>query len=125
MMIRTFQRLMMCGAVSTMSFGLSCRSEIAPIVRAETAKGPRLIDAECRVMDYRMGTDVPIGAQNLGWITVARLESDEKTFEKIREAICLKGGNAFSQARWVRAAGASVADAPIELEANAWLEPTP
>ena len=41
----------------------------------------------------------------------------------LREAVCKAGGNAFSQMRWIREAGASVADPPIHLEANAWLVP--
>jgi hypothetical protein len=102
---------------------ISCRTEIAPLVRVEAVKAPRMIEADCRMMDYRMATDVPAGSKNLGWVSVSRQETDEATFDKLREAICLKGGSAYSQARWVRPAGASVADPPIELEANAWTEP--
>jgi hypothetical protein len=51
------------------------------------------------------------------------LENDDATFAALREAVCKAGGNAFSQMRWIREAGASVADPPVSLEANAWVLP--
>jgi hypothetical protein len=59
----------------------------------------------------------------VGWVSVPREASDDETFNHLRAAVCAKGGNAFSQAHWIRPPGASVADPPAELEANAWAEP--
>lgn len=100
----------------------SCRTEIVPALRREQSKTPRvrLVDQGCEANDYPAGTDIPAGARNLGWVKVDRAQSDEVTFAALREAVCKAGGNAFSQMRWIRASGASVADPPIELEANAW-----
>jgi hypothetical protein len=103
---------------------VACRTEIAPVVKqASTAPRVRLVDQGCEATDYPAGTDVPAGAQNIGWVKVERKESDDATFAALREAVCKAGGNAFSQMRWIRAPGASVADPPIELEANAWAVP--
>lgn len=101
-----------------------CRTEIAPVIK-KPDPGPkvRLVDQGCEATDYPAGTDVPAGAKNIGWVKVDRGENDDATFAALREAVCKAGGNAFSQMRWVRAAGASVADPPIHLEANAWVVP--
>lgn len=101
-----------------------CRTEVRPIVKAE-ASPARLAErpAECVVHDYATAFDVPAGSVNLGWIAVPREGTDDATVEKLRAAVCAKGGTALSQARWNRAAGASLADPPVELEANAWVEP--
>lgn len=101
-----------------------CRTVVLPIVKVEPPRPP-LADAPetCVVHDYRTATDVPAGSTNLGWIVVPVSGTDDETFVKLREAICAKGGTALSQAHWNRPAGASVADPPIELEANAWVEP--
>lgn len=98
-----------------------CRSEIRPLVKEAPPKVERFAPGECRVRDYPSATDVPEGAERIGWVKVPTAASDEETFENLRQAVCAKGGNAFSQAHWNREAGASIADAPIELEANAWL----
>ncbi len=99
-----------------------CRTEILPVVKKpDTGPRVRLVDQGCEATDYPAGTDVPSGAKNIGWVRVDRLENDDLTFAALREAVCKAGGNAFSQMRWIRSAGASVADPPIYLEANAWL----
>jgi hypothetical protein len=54
---------------------------------------------------------------------VKRQETDDATFEALRKAVCARGGDAMSQMHWLRAPGASVADQPVELEANAWVTP--
>jgi hypothetical protein len=103
---------------------LGCRTEIAPVVKqGPAAPKVRLVDQGCEATDYPTGTDVPAGAKNIGWVKVDRKENDDATFAALREAVCKAGGNAFSQMRWIRPAGASVADPPIELEANAWVVP--
>jgi hypothetical protein len=103
---------------------LGCRTEIAPMVKqGPSAPKVRLVDQGCEASDYPTGTDVPAGAKNIGWVKVERKENDDATFAALREAVCKAGGNAFSQMRWIRPAGASVADPPIELEANAWIVP--
>jgi hypothetical protein len=100
----------------------ACRTELAPLVRADPKKTTLEVNGECVVHDYHSATDVPPGAANIGWVVVPRGENDDETFGKLREAVCAKGGNALSQAHWNRPAGASVADPPTELEANAWTE---
>ncbi len=102
--------------------GSACRTEIRPAVKVVEVKKVLEKDAECVVHDYRSATDVPAGAVNIGWVVVPRAENDDDTFQKLREAVCAKGGNALSQAHWNRPPGASVADVPTELEANAWTE---
>lgn len=101
-----------------------CRTEIRPLVKEAPAKVERYVAGECRVRDYPSAPDVPEGAENIGWVKVPIAGSDEETFENLRQAVCAKGGNAFSQAHWNREAGASIADPPIELEANGWLVPS-
>jgi hypothetical protein len=101
----------------------ACRTELRPLVQARPAPapaGPR--GPSCTVHDYRGSIDVPSGAANLGWVTVPRAATDEETFERLRVAVCEKGGTAYSQPRWIRPAGASIADPPAELEANVWSE---
>ncbi len=102
-----------------------CRTEIQPIVRGEEAapRGRPRGPAECQVHDFPTATDVPAGAKSLGWVKVKRLETEEVTFETLRKKVCELGGDAMSQLHWIRASGASVADAPIELEGNAWSMP--
>lgn len=100
----------------------SCRTEIRPLVKSEPRATRREAPGECSVHDYASATDVPAGAENLGWVAVPRQPTDDETFNTLREAVCAKGGNAFSQAHWNRAAGASIADPPTDLEANAWVE---
>jgi hypothetical protein len=109
-------------AVLAVVVGSACRTEIRPVVKAVEVKKVLEKDAECVVRDYHSATDVPAGAVNIGWVVVPRAENDDETFQKLREAVCAKGGNALSQAHWNRPAGASVADVPTELEANAWTE---
>jgi hypothetical protein len=103
----------------------ACRTELRPLVAARQAPaatpvGPR--GPRCPVRDYRSSGEVPSGATNLGWVQVPRAETEEATFERLREAVCARGGTAYSQPRWLRPAGAGVADPPAELEANAWSE---
>jgi hypothetical protein len=101
-----------------------CRTEVRPAVKAVLAKSPeREAPGACVVNDYRSAVDVPAGSTNLGWVVVPRQATDDETFQRLREAVCAKGGTALSQAHWNRPAGATVADPPAELEANAWLEP--
>lgn len=102
-----------------------CRTEIKPLVKKEVVvrKVRNSATGECSVHDYPTATDLPSGSQNLGWVIVKRLATDDETFEALRKEVCAKGGDAMSQMHWIRASGASVADPPIELEANAWVTP--
>lgn len=101
-----------------------CRTEIKPLVREAPGKlKARYVEGECNVHDFPTATDVPAGAKNLGWVKVPHGDSDEATFEALRKAVCAMGGDAMSQMHWLRAAGASVADHPVELEGNAWVLP--
>lgn len=107
-------------ALATVAAG--CRTELRPTVKVAPPKVVREVTGECGVNQYHSATDVPAGAVSLGWVVVTHEGSTEETFEKLRLAVCAKGGNAFTQAHWTRAAGASVASRPIELEANVWVE---
>ena len=103
-----------------------CRTDVRPVVRSTPPARARVVETgECVVHDYQSAVDVPAGSVNIGWVTVPRKEqdSDDDTFERLRQAVCAKGGTALSQAHWNRPPGASVADPPVELEANAWTEP--
>ena len=114
---------LVCGLVMGLCLA-SCRTEIAPTVRAEKPKVYVPKPGECEVHDYVTAPDVPAGSKNLGWLSVPHEnQTDEETFAALRQAVCAKGGNGFSQAHWIRAAGASVADQPVALEANVWAVP--
>lgn len=103
---------------------VGCRTEIKPLVKKDVVvKKVRNTVNDCSVHDYPNATDLPVGSDNLGWVRVDRKESDDATFEALRKEVCAKGGDAMSTMRWVRAPGASVADPPVELEANAWVTP--
>ncbi len=109
------------GLLVVLALAGGCRTQIDPVVKKDPPKvKQRYVDGECSVQDFPMASDVPAGSKSLGWVKVERQETDEATFDKLREAICKKGGDAMSQMHWLRAAGASVADQPVELEANAW-----
>lgn len=103
----------------------ACRTEIKPLVRQEPLKKKvrNTATGECAVNDYPTATDLPSGSQNIGWVTVKRLATDDETFEALRKEVCARGGDAMSQMHWIRAPGASVADPPVELEGNAWVTP--
>lgn len=101
-----------------------CRTEISPIVKEEAPVSRGVMrTAECHFRDFPSATDVPAGAKSLGRVKVDRLETDEATFEALRKKVCEMGGDAVSQMQWLRAPGASVADAPVELEGNVWATP--
>ena len=69
--------------------------------------------------DFASATDLPEGARNLGWVEVPQLESDEASFLELRKRICELGGDALSQAAWVKGPG----DEQRVLTANAWALP--
>jgi len=101
---------------------MGCRTEITPVlVKPPPAKQFKMVEGECEVHEFPRGDEVPPGASNIGWVTVDRQATDETTFEQLRLAVCAKGGNAFSQARWLRNSSMSVGEPPVGLEANAWL----
>jgi hypothetical protein len=99
-----------------------CRTHIK--VGAKTHKADHIGETavECNVHDYPSLTDVPHGAKDLGKVTVSKQETDEATYEKLREEICKKGGDALSGMRWVKELG-KISGPPTELEAQAWQLP--
>jgi hypothetical protein len=109
-------------ALLTMFLFAGCRTAI----QLDHAPPPPNIfnapDLGCSVHDYPAATDVPEGATNLGWVSVAKEATDEETYVKLREEICKKGGNGLSQLHWLNETSK---DAPVvfALEANAWLLP--
>lgn len=105
-------------------FACACRTEIAPIVKENRTEARRVREkGECMVNDYRVPTDLPPKAKNLGPVKIARLATDEETIAALRKEVCKLGGDALTGTAWVRAAGASLADPPIELEGVAWQLP--
>jgi hypothetical protein len=78
-------------------------------------------DRSCMVQDFDAATDVPDGAKNLGWVSVAEsgADDDEQTYIDLRKKICGMGGDALSQPAWVR----EVNDERPHLKANAWVLP--
>lgn len=103
---------------------VGCRTEIQPVLKGEVTRSRmRERNAECQFHDFPTATDVPEGSKSLGWVKVDRLATEELTFEALRKRICEMGGDAVSQMHWIRASGASVADAPVELEGNVWSLP--
>ena len=117
------KRMAVAVVVSSLAL-VACRTEIHPLVKSEpVTRKVRNTAEECHVHDYPAATDLPAGAKNLGWVRVKRLETEDATFEALRKEVCTLGGDAMSQMHWIRASGASVADPPIELEANAWVTP--
>ena len=125
MMASARRRWALLAPALELGLGLAaCRTDVRPILKAEPAHTRRAEGSTaCVVSDYHSAMDVPAGSTNLGWVVVPRQATDDETFERLREAVCAKGGTALSQAHWNRPAGASVADPPAELEANAWVEP--
>lgn len=115
-------RLMLVVAALGVLFGAACRTEIAPVLLKDEY-GPRfkMVEAQCEVREFPRGDEVPPGASNIGWVQISREATDDATYEQLRLAVCAKGGNAFSQARWLRNSGTSVAEPPFAIEANAWL----
>lgn len=105
-------------------FVTACRTEIAPIVKEDVTPARRArASGECLVNDYRQPTDLPPKAKNLGLVKVERQATDEETIALLRKEVCKLGGDALTGTAWVRAAGASLADPPIELEGTAWQLP--
>ena len=105
-------------------FACACRTEIAPVVKENVTEARRVrTRGECMVNDYRTPTELPAKAKDLGPVKVSRQETDEATIELLRKEVCKMGGDALTGTAWVRAAGASLADPPIELEGNAWQLP--
>jgi hypothetical protein len=102
------------------AFGVlaGCRTSIKPYVKP----APNLVyvgDKSCNVYDYQGATEVPDGAQNLGWVEVEMAATDDETFVLLRQKICELGGDALSQPAWVR----SGSDESTQLKANAWVLP--
>ncbi len=93
----------------------NCRTSIIP-ARAKAQTDDYVKKGQCNVQEFPAATDVPAGAKPLGWISVDSTGDDQATMELLRKKICEKGGDALSQAAWVKAPGQ---ESP-ELKANAW-----
>ena len=100
--------------------GCSTRTLIHPPQREEA---PQAVyapeEGACNVRDYPSATEIPSGSRNLGWVSVEQQGNDEETFLLLRQRICEKGGNALSQAAWVK----GPSDETPKLTANAWVLP--
>ena len=98
--------------------GCAKRTEIKPNV-SQPEEQVYVPEGGCNVQDFPSATDLPSGAKNLGWVKVSQQETDEATFLALRNKICELGGDALSQAAWVKG---PMDEAP-ELTANAWVLP--
>lgn len=102
---------------------LACapRTQVRPVKKAPPAQPVYLGERSCMVQDFENATDLPDAAKNLGWVEVAQPEgqSDDDTFIALRRRICEMGGDALSQAAWVR----DMNDDRPKLKANAWSLP--
>ncbi len=96
-----------------------CRTTLSAVKRPPPVQ-VYIGEKSCSVYDFASATDVPEGAKNLGWVTVARAADDDQTFLKLREKICELGGDALSQPAWVHEANEYAANT---LKANAWSLP--
>jgi hypothetical protein len=81
-------------------------------------------DRSCMVRDFEFATDLPEGSKNLGFVTVAEVQTegkddDEATYVAVRKKICEMGGDALSQAAWIR----EMDDEHPKLKVNAWALP--
>jgi hypothetical protein len=94
------------------------RSDIRPLPE-RTEQQVYVPPGGCNVRDFPSATDVPQGSQNLGWVTVDQQETDEATYLLLRQKICELGGDALSQAAWVKSPSEELA----RLTANAWSLP--
>lgn len=101
------------------SCACTARTRIDPLPPKVAAQDVYVPPGGCNVRDYPAATDVPSGAKNLGWVTVTQQGSDEETFLLLRQKICEAGGDALSQAAWVKAPTEEVP----QLTANAWALP--
>jgi hypothetical protein len=106
--------LALLGALSL--FGCTQRTSISAVPRPKPQEPAYVAQGGCNVRDYTAATDVPSGARNLGWVRVEQQESDEATFVALRQKICELGGDALSQAAWVKDPGE---ERPY-LQAHAW-----
>ncbi len=104
------------GAAAT---GCSARTLIHPAPQEEAPTVAYTPEGGCNVRDFPSATEVPAGSRNLGWVSVDQEGTDEETFLRLRQKICERGGNAQSQAAWVK----GPSDETPKLTANAWVLP--
>ena len=95
---------------------LGCRTSISPVTRGEE-QAAYVPEGGCNVRDFAAATDIPDGAQNLGWVEVENTGNDDETFVKLRQKVCEMGGDAISTPAWVHENGEYKAN---HLKANAW-----
>ncbi|HEX4621220.1 MAG TPA: hypothetical protein VH208_06605 [Myxococcaceae bacterium] len=96
------------------------RTEIKATPKPPPQQAVWMGDRSCMVQDFDAATDVPEGAKNLGWVSVAESSGgDEQTYLELRKKICAMGGDGLSQPAWVR----EVDDERPHLKANAWVLP--
>jgi hypothetical protein len=100
---------------------LSCtpRTFIKPTSDDEAQRQAAGVGDNCNVRDFPSATDVPAGSRPLGPVEVEPQASDDETFIALRQRICELGGDALSQAAWVKDPG----DESPRLTANAWSLP--
>ncbi|MFZ5468983.1 MAG: hypothetical protein ACOZIN_06035 [Myxococcota bacterium] len=106
-------------ALAVVAAACTPRTQLVP-VRKPVAQEVYVGEKRCDVYDYVHATDLPDGAQNLGWVVVERAETDEETYLELRKKICELGGDALSQLAWLTDPGQPE---PTKLKANAWSLP--
>lgn len=100
---------------------LSSCATMLPIKKANSDQQEQTAAAanECNVRDFVYATDLPKGSRPLGPVAVEPQASDEDTFLELRRRICEIGGDALSQAAWVK----EPSEQGAKLTANAWVLP--
>jgi hypothetical protein len=110
-------RLLGCVALLALCGG--CARTFIPPASAQKAQSAAQVRNTCNVRDFDSATDLPQGARSLGPVSVQQAESDEATYVALRQKICELGGDALSQAAWVK----GPEDEKPQLTANAWALP--
>ena len=105
-------------ALALFAAGCMRRTQIA-VVNPKKQTEVYVGDKSGLVYDFETATDVPDGSENLGWVEVPIAADDEATYVALRQKICEMGGNALSQAAWVK----EVSEDTPRLKANAWALP--
>jgi hypothetical protein len=85
---------------------------------ALTARAAPDADCEAQVIDYPSALELPEGSRHVGSVTVRSLEG-EAAFRELRRRVWALGGDAVTQAVWVKEPG----EAKPRLVANAWESP--
>jgi hypothetical protein len=104
--------------LSTLAFLLTCACAGRTLVRPAVlgADERPMVEVDCIVIDVESANDLPRRAENLGWVSVPELPSDEETAHALHDRVCAMGGNALTRVARVQELGES----GYALKGNAW-----